>query len=188
MNLSRSVIGVTGMAGAGKSLVVQAAERYGYHRFAMGDIVREEARRRHLEPTPENLGKVMLELRRSEGIAVVAKICAQMIKESSETKAIIDGVRSLDEVEEFRKHFTNFVVMAVHASPATRFRRLHSRHRSDDPSDWKLFQERDFRELGVGLGNAIAMAEHMIVNEAKPERVEEQTRHILRGVDVKWTK
>jgi dephospho-CoA kinase len=56
--------------------------------------------------------------------------------------------------------------VAVHASPRTRCERLISRGRSDDPKNWEEFVERDSRELSVGIGNVIALAEEMLVNEA----------------------
>ncbi|MDH5460442.1 MAG: AAA family ATPase, partial [Candidatus Bathyarchaeota archaeon] len=59
------VVGLAGMPGAGKSVVVQVAKESGYGVVVMGDVVREETERRCLEYTPENLGKIMLELRRS---------------------------------------------------------------------------------------------------------------------------
>jgi len=34
---------------------------------------------------------------------------------------------------------------------------------------WEIFHERDMRELSVGLGNAVAMAEYLIVNEERLE-------------------
>ncbi|RLE50386.1 MAG: dephospho-CoA kinase, partial [Candidatus Methanomethylicota archaeon] len=33
------------------------------------------------------------------------------------------------------------------------------------PKNWMEFHERDFRELKVGIGNVIALADYMIVNE-----------------------
>ncbi|HXZ98038.1 MAG TPA: hypothetical protein VED24_01585, partial [Candidatus Acidoferrum sp.] len=39
------------------------------------------------------------------------------------------------------------------------------RGRSDDPKSWQEFAERDARELGVGIGNVIALAQEMLVNE-----------------------
>ena len=37
------------------------------------------------------------------------------------------------------------------------------------PDGWEVFHERDMRELGVGLGNVIAMAEQLIVNDNSAE-------------------
>jgi dephospho-CoA kinase len=188
MTSNKLVIGVTGMAGSGKSIVVNIAKEKNYDIIIMGDEVREEAKRRNLEPTPENLGKIMLELRQTAGEAVMAKRCIPKIEKAAKPKAIVDGIRSLAEVEEFKKHFQNFELIAVYASPETRFKRVYRRMRSDDSSDWKVFRERDMRELSVGLGNAISMAEHMIINEGAYEAARAKAKEILGKVEGKWKK
>jgi dephospho-CoA kinase len=182
------VVGLTGMPGAGKSVVVNVARDRGYGVVVMGDVVREEARMRGLEPNPENLGKIMLELRQKEGSTVIAKRSIPKIEKVKETKIIVDGIRSPAEIEEFRKHFAKFTLIAVDSSAETRFKRLYRRNRSDDPKTWKIFQERDQRELSVGLGEAITMAQYKIINEEKKATVKEKIRQVLREVEEKWTK
>ncbi len=100
----------------------------------------------------------------------------------------MDGIRSPSEVEEFKNHFSKFSLIAIQASPETRFKRLYHRKRSDDPENWEIFHERDMRELSVGLGNAIAMAEYLIVNEEEREVLKEKTKKVLRKVEEKWMK
>lgn len=186
MNSAKLVVGVTGMAGAGKSLIVKTSQEKGYGVVVMGDEVREETRKRGLTLTPENMGKVMLDLRRLEGDAVMAKRCILKIEGAREPKIVIDGIRSLDEVDEFKRHFANFRLLAIHASPEKRFQRLFNRRRSDDPKDRQVFRDRDMRELGVGLGNAIAMADHVIVNEGRKEETREKTLQVLGRVEEQW--
>ena len=176
------IIGVAGMPGAGKSLVVKAAYELGFKVVVMGDEVREEAKRRGIEATPENLGRLMLELREMEGPASIAKRCLEKIQKAKEDFVLVDGVRSMYEVEEFKKHFPNFILLAVHASPETRFRRLFKRRRSDDPVKWKNFVERDNRELKVGLGNVIALADYVLVNEGGMEEFVEMAKQFLENV------
>jgi len=182
------VIGLAGMPGAGKSVVVSVARASGYSVVVMGDVVREEAKRRRMKPTPENLGEIMLELRKKEGNSVVAKKCIPKIEKTKESKVIVDGIRSPSEIEEFKKHFPKLTIIAMQSSPETRFKRLYHRQRSDDPKNWKIFRERDMRELSVGLGEAIAMAEYIIVNEERLEVVKEKVKEVLRKVEKKWTK
>jgi len=182
------VVGVAGMPGAGKSVVVKVAKESGYGVVVMGDVVREEAEEKRLKPSPENLGKIMLELRQKEGNSVMAKKCVPKIEETRKDKIIVDGIRSLSEVEEFKKHFPRFTLLAIHSSPETRFKRLYHRQRSDDPKNWQIFHDRDMRELSVGLGEAIAMAEHLIVNEEKFEVMKEKIKEVLRKVEQKWMK
>ena len=182
------VIGLAGMPGAGKSVIVNAATRSGYSVVVMGDVVREEAERKGLKPSPQNLGKIMLELREKKGASVIAKRCIPKIQGAKEQKVVVDGIRSLTEVEEFKRHFPKFTLIAIHASPETRFKRLYHRQRSDDPKSWEIFHKRDMRELSVGLGEAIAMAEYIIVNEEKLNIAKEKIKEVLKKVEEKWTK
>ena len=188
MNFNKLIVGLAGMPGAGKSLVVSVAKEMGYGVVVMGDVVREEAANRCLEPNPENLGRIMLQLRQKEGESVIAKRCIPKIENTRESKVIVDGIRSLSEVEEFKRHFPKFTLIAIHSSPETRFKRLYHRQRSDDPKNWEIFRERDMRELSVGLGEAIAMAEYLILNEENLDVVKGKVRAVLRKVEEKWMK
>ncbi len=158
MNADKLVIGLAGMPGSGKSVVVDTARELGYDIVVMGDVIRQETLKRGLELTPQNVGKVMLELREEGGNYVIAQKCIPKIEEQTSPKVLVDGLRSLYEADIFKEHFAKFNLVAVHASPETRFNRLSNRRRSDDPAEWKVFHERDMRELSVGLGNVIAMA------------------------------
>ena len=182
------VLGVAGMPGSGKSLVVKVANENGYEAVVMGDVVRREAQRKNLQANPENIGRIMLELREKEGRNVIAKRCIPLITEAKTYRVVVDGIRSLDEVEEFKKHFSKFSLIAICSSPETRFQRLFRRRRSDDADGWDVFLERDKRELGVGLGNVIAMADYTVVNEQPLEVVKNRVRHVLRKMEQKWKK
>ena len=146
------VIGLAGMPGSGKSVVVDTAKELGYNIVVMGDVIRQETLKRGLELTPQNVGKVMLQLREEGGKYVIAQKCIPKIEEQTSSKVLVDGLRSLFEADIFKEHFTKFSLVAVHASPETRFNRLSSRRRSDDPTEWKVFNERDMRELKCWFG------------------------------------
>ena len=188
MNADKLVVGLAGMPGSGKSLVVDAARELGYAVVVMGDVVREETLKRGLELTSQNVGKVMLQLRAEGGNTVVAQKCIPKIEEQAGSRVLVDGLRSLYEVDAFKMHFAKFTVAAVHASPETRFNRLFSRRRSDDPDGWEVFRERDMRELGVGLGNVIAMAEQLIVNDNSVEDAKGAIKEALGRIETKWSK
>ena len=188
MKVGKLVVGLVGMPGAGKSLAVEAAQETSYSVVAMGDVVREETRKRKLELNPENVGKVMLDLRKMKGADVIAEECVSRIKQAQGRKIIVDGLRSLDEAQVFKGHFPNFRLLAVHAAPETRFIRLKARGRSDDPTSWDVFHERDMRELSVGLGNAIALADFMVTNEGDKEDLKARVVDVLAEVEAKWQK
>ncbi len=163
--ISRKVVGIVGMPGSGKSIADGVAKEMGFSVVIMGDVIREEVEKRGLESTPENVGIVMIEIRREDGPAVVAKRCISRIQSLPNRDIIVEGIRNLDEVYEFRIYFPDFKLIAIHASPKTRFHRIFNRNRSDDSMDWQTFAKRDLREIEVGIGSAIAIADYAIVNE-----------------------
>ena len=174
------VVGVAGMPGSGKGVFRRTVQKMGYPVVIMGDVVREEVKRRNLKPTPKNVGKTMLNLRELEGPAAIAKRCILKVKKTTGRIVVVDGIRSLAEVEEFKKHFPNFILIAIHASPKTRYQRLFRRKRSDDPTNWETFKQRDLRELGVGMGAVIAAADRTIVNKGTLTQLKKKIRQVMK--------
>jgi len=184
--LRRLLVCVVGMPGSGKSLVSQVARELGFDVVVMGDAVREEAERRGIEPTGPKMRELMQALRRERGPAVVAELCFPLIDRAGPL-VLVDGIRSYKEVEAFRSRYGRVVLVAVHSSPRTRFRRLRARGRSDDPRDWQEFCRRDEVELQVGIGEAIALADYMLVNEGAPEELKEAARSLLSRLVRTWS-
>ncbi len=178
----KTVIGITGMPGSGKSTLAEIAESLGFKKLVMGDFVRAEAERRGLKPTGENLGLLMLQLRREMGEAAIAEMTVKATKKLGSDKIVIDGVRSPAEIDEFKKNFPGFKLIAVHAPREVRFTRLTGRRRSDDPKAWEAFQDRDLRELEVGVGSAIALADRILENIGELEAFKRQAVKLLREV------
>ena len=174
----RVLICVTGMPGSGKSMVSRTLGRLARKVVSMGDAVREEARRRGLPTDLKTMMKLAQQLRVEHGPAAVAKLVIEMIEDNG--VYVIDGVRSLHEIKVF-KEYGKVLIVAVHASPRTRFARLSTRGRRDDPKSWDEFVERDMRELGFGIGDVIALADVMVVNEDKsPEEVANEALEAVR--------
>ena len=84
-------------------------------------------------------------------------------QESTHEITIIDGIRSIHEINVL-KETGNVKFLAVHATPDTRFNFLRERKRSDDPLTREKFEERDNREIGVGLEEIIGLADESIEN------------------------
>lgn len=174
------IVGVAGMPGSGKGVFRRTVQKMGYPVVIMGDVVREEVKQRNLKPTPENLGKIMLNIRELEGPAAIAKRCIPKVKNATGRIVVIDGVRSLAEVEEFKKYFPNFFLIIIHSSPKTRYQRLFRRKRSDDPPNWETFKQRDFRELNVGMRAVTGAADHKIVNEGTLAQLKKKIRQVIK--------
>ena len=151
------------MPGSGKSTIVSALKAKGIEVLNLGDGVRAEAKRRNLEPTGDNLGKLMLELRKKNGAGAIAELLTESIKNSQSKVIIVDGVRSTTEIEVLR-NVGSVKLLSIEATADTRYKFLGSRGRSDDPITREKFEERDNRELGIGIGESIAIADETIVN------------------------
>lgn len=154
------------MPGAGKSTIADGLKSKGYDAVNMGNTVRSEANKRNLEPTSSNLGKLMLELREKNGPGAIAHLVIPEIENSKSDVIIIDGVRSNAEIDVLKKYGT-VKLLAIHASIDKRFEFLQQRGRSDDPKTKANFEERDSRELGVGISNSIALSDDAITNNNK---------------------
>ena len=161
--MAKLIVCLTGMPGSGKSTIVSALKAMDIETLNLGDGVRAEAKRRNLEPSGDNLGKLMLELREKNGPGAIAVLLTEQIKNSQSKVIIIDGVRSTAEIEVL-KNVGIVKLLSIEASADTRYKFLSARGRSDDPTTRKKFEERDNREIDVGLGKSIAIADETISN------------------------
>ncbi len=176
------VIAFVGLPLSGKSTAAKVAEEMGIPVVCMGDIVREEAKRRGLPQTDENLGKIAEELRRKEGMDAIAKRCIPIIREKGmETGVVvIDGVRGIAEVERFKKEFgDDFILINIEAPLEIRFQRALKRKRSDDITTIEDLKKRDERELSWNMGEAMKIANFTIENVGGLEEFKEKVRDIL---------
>ena len=161
--MPKLIVCLTGMPGAGKSTIVSKLKEEGYETFSLGDGVRSEAKRQNLEPTGENLGKLMLELRQKNRPGAIAELIKESIQKTNHEIIIIDGIRSIHEINVL-KETGNLKLLAVEASSETRFNFLTQRQRLDDPLTREKFEERDNREISVGLQEIIKLADETIEN------------------------
>jgi dephospho-CoA kinase len=168
------VLGIVGLPGSGKTEAAKALSELDVAYVRMGDVVWQEVERRGLRLTDDNIAKISEEFREKEGMGAIAKRCVPLIKAAGKGKkaVVVDGIRGISEVNEFRKAFgKGFHLIAVIADEKIRYRRVASRRREGDPLTPEKFRERDMRELGWGLGEALAMADITFKNEGPVEEL-----------------
>ena len=161
--LVKLIVCLTGMPGSGKSTIVSALKSKGIETLNLGDGVRAEAKRRNLEPSGENLGKIMLQLREKNGPGAIANLLTDQIQKSKSNIIIVDGVRSIAEIGVL-KNVGSVKLLSIEATAGTRFKFLKARGRSDDPETKEKFAERDNREISVGIDKSISIADETISN------------------------
>ena len=174
------IIAFVGMPASGKSEAASVVRDMGIAYINMGDVIREEVKKRGLEPTDSNIGGVATKLREKEGMDAVAKRCVPKINDSSSDLVVVDGVRGIAEVEFFKEEFGNdFTLVFIDSPIKLRFERILSRGRSDDMSDLNALRIRDERELGWGLGKAIEVADIVIENTEELDDFKTKIREIM---------
>ena len=172
---------MTGMPAAGKEEFQTVAAAEGYEIVRMGDVVREEARRRGLPITDAAVGGMAHAERQAHGAAIWAE---RTIPHVRAERVCIDGLRSPAELATFRKAFgRGLVVFAVTAPAEMRWERVQRRRRADDATTWDEFRSRDVRERGWGLEEVVAAADVTIVNESTLEDFYSAVRQALRELD-----
>ena len=161
-------MGISGLPGSGKSLVSDIAIERGAMIVSMGDIIREEAKKRG-----ESTKDTAQNLRAEFGQYIVSELTIKKIKklqeEGIENKIIVEGIRSPHEVNMFKEKFYNFIILSIFANPTLRFERLKNRMREDDSTDYNEFKARDQMELDFGIGDVISLSDKIIINESDLE-------------------
>lgn len=176
------VIAFTGMPGAGKSDAVAEARRRGLPIVVMGDFVRAEVRARHLPLTDDNLGRTATEMRARHGADVWANRTSDELlsRHRQDPLVVIDGVRTLVEVETLRRRLGRaFHLVAIEAPLAHRAQRLIARARSDAPLTLAAVEERDRREVGWGILEAMKGADERLENMESLESFQRAVRNLF---------
>ena len=169
------------MPGSGKSIVSDIATEKGAVIVSMGDIIREEAKKRG-EGTKETARNLREEFGQYIVSELTIKKIKQLLDDGMENSIIVEGIRSHHEVEMFKESFDDFIILSIFANPTIRFERLKNRMREDDSQDYAEFQKRDFDELGFGIGNVISLSDKIIINETDLESCSQEISEYLEEI------
>jgi len=170
------IIAFTGMPASGKSEAVQLAKDKGIPIVRMGDLVWEETKRQGKPLDDKNVGEIANNMREKHGADIWAKKTVEKIHSLNKSSLlVIDGVRSMEEIEYFKKELgMNFLIIAINAPNKLRRKRATARGRTDDSKDLKDLEERDKREIRWGLQKVIADADIVILNSGSLDHFKKQ--------------
>jgi dephospho-CoA kinase len=177
-----TVIGTVGLPGSGKGEAAAVAREEGVPVVTMGDVIREACRERGLDPA-EHHGAVAKRLREEHGPDAIAERSLPAIRSELEDNdtVLVDGLRSDVEVERFEAAFGDaFVLVSIEAPFEARAERLGARGRDETDLSREKLREREERELGFGMGDAMEMADVTVENTGGLETFRETVRRLLR--------
>ncbi len=142
------LLGLTGPNAAGKGEVCKYLLTKGFYSVSLSDILREIAKKKKKLPTRENLIKLGNQLREQYGSGILAKKLCAKIKKSRYNKIVVDSIRNVGEIKEFKKTFKNkFFLIYITAPKKLRFKFLLKRAREGDPKTYKEFLEVEKKEI-----------------------------------------
>ncbi|PSP73539.1 hypothetical protein BRC86_08970 [Halobacteriales archaeon QS_3_64_16] len=180
------VIATVGLPGSGKSEAAAVARELGIPVVTMGDVIRAECRDRGLDPATHH-GEVAKSLRAEQGPGAIAErslpILEERIAETDANSVLVDGIRSDTEVDRFEDAFGEaFSLLSIEAPFDVRAERVATRGRDTPTEDGgESLEERDARERGFGMDDAIARADHAISNTDSLAAFRERIETVLRA-------
>ena len=176
------VIATVGLPGSGKSEAAALARARGVPVVTMGDVIRQACRERGLDPATHH-GRVARALREEDGPGAIADRSLPLIDErlANAGTVLVDGVRSDIEVDRFEAAFGEaFMLVSIEAPFEFRAKRVGERGRDTAVGDGgESLRERDARERGFGMDDAIERADVRIKNTGSLEAFRRRVETLL---------
>ena len=169
---AKKLLIIVGMAGCGKSVVVDYFKHKNWQVIYFGGVTLNEVKKRNLPVNQSNEKMVREELRQIHGMEAYAKLEFPNIKKAlSQGLTIIDGLYSWSEYKFLREHINiPIIILAVYTPKKLRYERLSKRKFRG--LDFKGAELRDFAEIeNLEKGGPIAIADQIIVNDGSIEKL-----------------
>ncbi|MCX8200169.1 MAG: dephospho-CoA kinase [Candidatus Micrarchaeota archaeon] len=181
------IICITGMRGCGKTMFGDVARSMALPVYEMRSIVAGMMVAEGIEISNRNIREYAKSIREQFGKDIVAKKMIELIRKENKPKdaIVIIGIRGMYEVRAFRESFgeKNVVLLAIHAPPRIRYRRLLKKDMLLENKDsYEDFLWSDEMELGFGVAKAIALADIMIINDGTLDEYKEKCKEVIGSI------
>ncbi len=181
------IIGLTGKNAAGKGETAKHLQKRGFHCFSLSDELREEATRRGIGHSRDELITLGTLVREQHGTGYLASKVNEkiaLLKKKDVQKFVVDSIRNVGEVKELEKN-DDFDLFAIEADAKIRFTRMIKRGRAGDAATFEKFLEQEQKENSIsGAGQqmelCIEMAAHTINNNGTLEDLYLKVDNILK--------
>ncbi len=185
------IVAVVGMTGCGKTEVSRVFIDKGFEYVRFGQAVLDEVIRRGLEVNEKNERMVREEFRKKHGMDAMAKFLVPIFDNLIKQKNVVaDGLYSWEEYTLLKERYKDeLVVLAVYASPKTRYKRLSDRTldlKNDKKAIYRPFtleqaRSRDYSEIeNLNKGGPIAMADFTIINDCSKQELRKKVEDFIK--------
>ncbi len=195
MSSSSFVIGLTGPIGSGCTTLSQGLAQKGFRSVSVSDLIKQKFKEIHKkEPTLKGFGEDWrAELqdignRGRNGEFVVDRDPDKdyrhywvdlALKEVTDERIVLDGIRNIGEVEWLRKKFTQFWLIAVYADYPTQWNRIKNLNLYPNEKVFERDNHRDSGEdepFGQNVQRCVYESDYICRNDKhiEPERIREE--------------
>jgi len=173
------LIGLTGTNGAGKGEVAAYLADKGYAYYSLSDEIREVIKKAGREITRNSLIVTGNSLRKRYGADILARRALKRVR----GRAVIDSIRNSREVAFLRRQ-EGFILVAVDAPVALRYKRVRRRGRQESAATLEQFIAKEKEELAGGrsgqqLRRCLAQADITIWNDGPKAALRRKVKQCL---------
>jgi dephospho-CoA kinase len=138
--MNKIVLGITGEIASGKGTATKyLLEKYGASSHRFSTMLRDVAKRMHLEESRENLQKLSTLFRENFSDDLLSQVIFHDVDTDGGEIIVIDGVRRMPDIE-YLKKLPGFKLVYVDTDMETRYERLTKRGENVDDVN-KTFEE-----------------------------------------------
>ena len=172
------ILGVTGLHGSGKDTVAQLLIEKNFYHYSLSDFIREEAKKRKIPLTRDNLVALGNELRTKFGNKVLALRALEKVQDGE--NYVITSIRNVDEVHAVLS-CEDAILINVVADRSMRLKRMVARNREEDPKTIQELKEKEENEMS---DNPAAQQLHKVTKMANVTVANDGTlEHLRKKID-----
>jgi dephospho-CoA kinase len=168
ISLTRPHVGLVGGIASGKGTICDILAGIGYTIIALSDFVAEEIRAKQATNIDrKTYFETANEMRREKGNDVLCHLAISYITRNNINHFVIDGLRTVDEVQLMRRAFDDFFLIGINVPLEKRIERVLARRRRIDPSstsDILLDMTREAKDVAEGcqLGDVLNICDFYV--------------------------
>ncbi len=180
------VLAVVGLVGSGKTEATDfVSNRTAWPKIYLGQVTFDEIKKRGLPINEVNERMVREDIRNQYGMSAYAILNIPSIRlQFAKSSVLVESLYSWEEYLELRNAFgADFKVLAIHANPEIRAKRMKERHvRSLSQEE---FESRDFSQIAnLNQAGPIARADYVVINEGSLDELHKQLDDFIKKLPV----
>lgn len=180
--MKKIILGLTGKIACGKGTFADyLIEKYRAKKFGFSDPLKETLSIYDIELTRHNLQMLSTLLRQNFSEDILAKALMKRATAAKENIVIIDGVRRLTDIENFRS-LDNFFLVYIDTDEKIRYERYIRRNQSpgDEKMSYEDFRKKDNAESENQIEGLKKFTKYIITNNGSVEELLQKTDEIIK--------